>query len=176
MARRWLKANTKTAGTPGGPQADAVIDHPPPFGTVIELDYLPTLLAPDPGGVAPRAGTLIPYVEALQTPVQHSPVTNWSPGTPYPGPPAQVVKYVDIDSMRWWGRTGQGQLIWSGETEFSGDLVPSIPQDMVQHIDNWSLYLGGFPNIARNRPPAFGDQTPTFNPVYDFTFGGGFGS
>lgn len=162
--RRWLKAAAEPAGA--APQADAVIDHPAPQGTLIEVDNVPMLLAPDPGGVAPRAGVVEFLVEPLGTPMQHAPITNWSPGTPYPGPPARIPdRYVDLDSAKWWGRTGQGKLIWSGETEFSADVVAAIPQDMLQHIDNWQLFMGGYPSIARNRPSAFGDAVPVFNPV-----------
>ncbi len=159
MRRRWVAASDN------GPQADAVIDHPGPQGHWIEQpDGVPFLIAPDPGGVAPRAGTLEFLVEPLSTPVQHSPITNWNPGSPYPGPPATVNKYIDLDSVKWWGRTGQGQLIWSGSTEFNADLPPLIPQDMAQHIDNFQGFWGGYPSMARNRPAAFGDQVPALNP------------
>lgn len=161
--RRWVAASS-------GPAADAVIDHPAPMGHMIEADHVPFLLAPDPGGVAPRAGTVEFLVEPLSTPVQHSPLTNWSPGTPYPGPPASVNIYVDLDSKNWWGRTGQGQLVWSTHTEFSADLPPLIPQDMVQHIDNFQGFWGGYPSMARNRPSAFGDQVPVLNPVLGSLF------
>jgi len=57
-------------------------------------------------------------------------------------------------------------LVWSGETEFSANLVPAIPQDMAQHVDMWSYYLGDYPSIARNRPTAYGDQVPVLNPRY----------
>jgi len=161
LGRRWVAANDN------GPTADAVLDHPAPQGHWIEQDGIPFLLAPDPGGVAPRAGSMEFLVETVATPVQHSPITNWSPGTPYPGPPARVTNYVDFDSARWWGRTGQGRLVWSDRTEFSADLPPLIPQDMYQHVDNFSLFAGGYPNIARNRPTAFSDQTSTLNPLLE---------
>ena len=163
MARRWLKATQ----APGGPTADATIDHPDPNGQLIEVDYLPMLMSPDPGGVAPRAGVIEYLVEPVGTPIQHAPITHWNPGSPYPGPPARVTdRYIDLDSARWWGRTGQGQLVWSNHTEYTGDLPPAIPQDMVQHIDNWSLFAGGYPSIARNRPSSAGAQVPVFNPIY----------
>lgn len=159
--RRWIPASSE------GPQADAVIDHPAPMGHWIEQDHVPLLIAPDPGGVAPRAGSFEFLVDPVGTPVQHAPITNWSPGTPYPGPPARVHRYVDMDSMRWWGRTGQGQLVWSAQTAFSADLPPNIPQDMVQHLDTFQGFWGGYPSLARNRPSAFGDQVPQFNPMAD---------
>lgn len=156
--RRWVKASNE------GPNADAVMDHPQPYGATIEVDHVPFLLAPDPGGVAPRAGSVEALVEPLQTPVQHSPLTSWSQGTPYPGPPARVTVYVDQDSRRWWGRTGQGRLVWSERTEFSADLPPMIPWDLPQHLDNFQGFWGGYPSIARSRPPAFGDQVPVLDP------------
>ncbi len=104
-------------------------------------------------------------VIAPQTAVQHSPVTNWSPGTPYPGPPSRVWKYVDLDSIRYWGKTGQGKLVWSEQSEFSADLPPNIPQDMAQHIDAFQGFWGGYASMARNRPSAFGDQVPVLNPT-----------
>ena len=156
---KWVSASS-------GPVADDVIDHPNPGGEWVEADLIPIWLAPDPGGIAPRAGSLEFLVESPDTPVQHSPITNWSPGTPYPGPAARVTKYIDLDSAKWWGRTGQGQLVWSEHTEFSGDLPPNIPQDMSQHIATWSLFQGGYPSIARNRPSAFGDQVPQLSPSY----------
>jgi len=163
---RWR--SPKSQGTPGGPQADAVIDHPAPQGLWIEQEQIPLLIAPDPGGVLPRAGSVEFLVAAPETPVQHSPITNWSPGTPYPGPPARVwgdYHTVDYDSIRWWGRTGQGQLVWSERTEFSADVPPAIPFDMPQHIDNFQRFWGGYPSIVRNRPTAFGDQVTAFNPA-----------
>ena len=129
-------------------------------------DYLPGLIAPDPGGTEARAEVLTLLVEPLETPVQHSPISNWNPGSPYPGPPATVPIYVDFDSARWWGRTGQGQLVWSETLELSADLPPQIPFDLVQHIDTFQNFWGQYPLIARNRPPAFGDQTPVLNPIY----------
>lgn len=159
LSRKWVPASND------GPEADAIMDHPGPEGRFIDVETIPLWIAPDPGGVAPRAGSHDFVVAAPDTPVQHSPVTNWNPGSPYPGPPARVTKYIDLDSMRWWGRTGQGQLVWSEQTEFSGDLPPNIPQDIVQHVDTWQKYMGGYPNIARNRPAAFGDQVPLFNPA-----------
>lgn len=158
LPRRWVSASGE------GPEADATIDHPAPEGAWIEQEFVPLWIAPDPGGVAPRAGTLEFLVESPDTPVQHSPITNWNPGSPYPGPPAKTIKYVDLDSARWWGRTGQGQLVWSNETEFSADLPPLIPQDMPQHIDAFQRFWGGYASIARNRPSAFGDQVPVMNP------------
>lgn len=162
--RRWLKASADRAGGTSG--ADAVIDHPQPMGQLIEVDNLPLLLAPDPGGVAPRAGVHEFLVEPIQTGMQHSPITNWNPGTPYPGPPARIPdRYVDLDSIKWWGKTGQGKLIWSENSEYAGELVPSIPQDMFQHIDQFQKYWGGYPSLARNRPTAYGDQVPVMNPL-----------
>lgn len=159
--RRWVQASS-------GPTADAIIDHPAPQGAWIEQEFVPLWIAPDPGGIAPRAGVeQVIHVQPLQTPLQHSPLTNWNPGSPYPGPPARVDKYVDLDSMRWWGKTGQGQLVWSNHTEFSADLPPLIPQDMVQHIDNFQRFWGGYASMARNRPSAFGDQVPVLNPIAD---------
>jgi hypothetical protein len=155
--RKWRAASS-------GPTADAEIDHPYPWGEWHEQDLVPLLVAPDPGGVAPRAGSFELHVSPLDTPVQHSPITNWNPGTPYPGPPATVHHYVDFDSRRWWGKTGQGRLVWSERTEFSADLPPNIPQDMAQHLDAWQYFMGGYPSINRNRPAAFGDQVPTLNP------------
>ncbi len=152
--RRWVAAD----GVDDAPQADAQVDHPAPFGSWIEQDHIPFLLAPDPGGVAPRAGVHEFMVEAVGTPIQHSPLTNWNPGSPYPGPPATVWAYVDADSARWWGRTGQGRLVWSEQTEFSADLPPMLPQDLAQHVDNFQGFWGGYPSLARNRPSAFGDQ------------------
>jgi len=160
--RKWRPA---WGGSNGSPQADAEIDHPAPQGAWIESEHEPIWLAPDPGGIAPRAGSLEFLVEAPGTPIQRSPLTNWHRGFPYPGPPPKVVKYVDLDSVRWWGRTGQGQLVWSGETEFAADLPPAIPFDMPQHIDTFQRFWGGYPSIARNRPTAFGDQVTTLNPA-----------
>lgn len=157
--RKWRAASS-------GPTSDAIIDHPAPEGQWIEQDHIPFLLAPDPGGVAPVAGSVEFAVEPLSTPVQHSPITNWSPGTPYPGPPARVWKYVDLQSAKWWGRTGQGQLVWSQQTEFSGDLPPQQLQGLAQHIDVWQRFAGGYASIARNRPSAFGDQVPQLAPAY----------
>ena len=110
------------------------------------------------------------YVESVSTPVQHSPLTNWNPGSPYPGPPATVwgdYHTIDRDSIRWWGRTGQGRLVWSESTEFSADLPPLLPQDLAQHVDNFQGFWGGYPSLSRNRPVAFGDQVPQ-----DSGFGG----
>lgn len=166
MRFRWLHATGKTTPVEGGPTADASIEHPPPQGAWIEADHIPLLIAPDPGGVAPRAGTLHFLVEPLETPVQHSPTNAWSRGVPYPGPPARVDLYVDLDSAKWWGRTGQGQLVWSNHTgAISADLPSPIPSDMVQHVDYWSKFAGGYPPLARNRPSAFGDVVPAFNPL-----------
>lgn len=162
VTRRWRPASS-------GPTADPVIDHPLPSGEWIEQGPTPLWLAPDPGGVAPRAGSLELAVEPLDTPIQHSPPAYWNQGSPYPGPPARVFKYVDLDSAKWWGRTGQGRLVWSQQTEFSGDLPPNLPQDLAQHIDVWQRFAGGYPSISRNRPAAFGDQVPQFNPQYDVT-------
>lgn len=156
---RWRAASS-------GPTADAEIDHPAPAGHLIEVDEVPLLIAPDPGGVAPRADAQELLLSYGETPVQHSPITNWNPGSPYPGPPTRVWKYVDVDSIKWWGKTGQGRLVWSEQTEFSADLPPNIPQDMAQHIDNWQRFYGGYPSMARNRPTAFGDQVPVLNPQY----------
>lgn len=149
----------------GGPVYDAQIDHPGLGAYTAGHDYLPTLLAPDPGGLLARAAVYVLPVDAVDTPVQRSPLSHWFRGFPYPGPPATVNVYLDVDSAKWWGRTGQGQLVWSNHTEtISGDLPPAIPQDMVQHIDSWHTYMGGFPSIARNRPTAFGDSVPVLNP------------
>lgn len=161
LMRRWVPASND------GPEADATIDHPGPAGAWIEADGVPFLLAPDPGGVAPRAGAHEFLVLHPDTPVQHSPITNWNPGSPYPGKPARVWKYVDNDSAKWWGRTGQGQLVWSNHTEFGGELPPLIPFDLPQHIDNFQRFWGGYPSMARNRPSAYGDQVPVLNPVAD---------
>src|SRR4051812_5071189 len=95
-SRKWVPASSE------GPQADAAIDHPDPQGHWIEAEHIPLLIAPDPGGVAPRAGSMEFLVESPGTSVQHSPLTNWNPGSPYPGPPARVHKYVDFDSVRFW--------------------------------------------------------------------------
>lgn len=161
--RRWVAASFD----PGrSPVADATLDHPAPIGAWIEQDHIPFLLAPDPGGIAPRAGVAEFMVDSVSTPLQHSPPTHWNPGSPYPGPPATVWKYVDTDSMRWWGKTGQGRLVWSEQTEFSADLPPLLPQDLAQHLDNFQGFWGGYRSIPRNRPPAFGDQVPQ-------DFGGG---
>lgn len=128
-------------------------------------DYLPGFgFAPDPAGIIAQAESVVMLVEPLQTPIQHSPDTSWSQGTPYPGPPAVDTKYIDHSSMRWWGRMGQGMLIWSGETEFSAEIQPAIPQDMAQHVDVFQNFMGGYPSIARNRPHAYGDQVPVLNP------------
>lgn len=163
LRRKWLKAWDSSGG---GPTADAYIDHPAPAGSVIEVDNLPLMIAPDPGGIAPRAGVIEYLVEPLATPVQHSPITNWNPGSPYPGPAARISdRYIDLDSAKWWGRTGQGRLVWSQNTEF-GDMPPAIPQDMLQHIDNFQGFWGGYPSIARNRPASAGAQVPVFNPIY----------
>lgn len=159
--RRW-----RPASGGGGPTADAEIDHPAPTGWAIEVEHVPMLLAPDPGGVAPRASSQELLLSYGETPVQHSPITNWNPGSPYPGPPSRVWKYIDLDSIRFWGKTGQGRLVWSEHTEFSADLPPNIPQDMAQHIDTWQRYMGGYASMARNRPTAFGDQVPVLNPQY----------
>jgi hypothetical protein len=148
----------------GGPVYDAEIDNPGLGAWGQGTDYLPILLSPDPGGILARAEVLTLPVKPLQTPLQHSPQWAWNVGSPYPGPPATVNVYVDFDSIRWWGRTGQGQLVWSGDVELSADLPPAIPQDMVQHVDNFNRFWGGFPSIARNRPPAFGDQVPVLSP------------
>lgn len=129
-------------------------------------DYLPALFAPDPGGTIARSDAQQYHVTPLQTPVQLSPATTWYQGEPYPGPAANQQLYVDYDSMRWWGREGQGQLIWSAQGEISGDLPPNTPQDMLQHIDTWQRFWGGFPSMARNRPVAFGDQVPVLNPSW----------
>jgi hypothetical protein len=147
----------------GGPVYDAQIDHPA-LGA-LGIDYLPTLLAPDPGGLLARMGSHVLPVDPVSVPVQRSPLTHWFRGFPYPGPPATVTVAIDVDSAKWWGRTGQGMLVWSSHTEaISADLPPAIPQDMVQHVDAWHTYMGGYPSIARNRPTAFGDQVPVLNP------------
>ena len=56
--RKWVAASSE------GPEADATIDHPGPMGSWIEVDQVPLLIAPDPGGVAPRAAS-------TATPVAH---------------------------------------------------------------------------------------------------------
>jgi hypothetical protein len=127
---------------------------------------LPTLMAPDPGGLLARRASHVMNVLPLETPVQHSPQWSWSPGTPYPGPPAVMTINVDVDSANWWGRTGQGHTIWSDGHEISADLPPAIPFDMAQHFGTWHFFQGGYASMDRNRPPAFGDQVPTFNPIY----------
>lgn len=159
MRRRWIPASTNY-----GPQSDATIDHPNPLGAWNEVDNVPLLIAPDPGGVQPRAHSVEFLLDFSDVAVQHSPLTNWNPGSPYPGPPSRVWKYIDLDSIRFWGKTGQGRLVWSEQTEFSADIPSPIPQDMPQHIDNFSRFWGGYPSLARNRPSAFGDQVPVFNP------------
>lgn len=126
-------------------------------------DYLPMPIAADPGGQIAQSSSQQYHVVALETPVQHSPPAYWNPGAPYPGPPANQVVYVDFSSRDWWGRSGQGQLVWSRQVEF-GELPPAIPQDMVQHIDTFQRFWGGYPSLARNRPAAFGDQVPVLNP------------
>src|SRR5438105_12465282 len=83
---------------------------------------LPHFIAPDPGGLLAEADSLVLLVEPLATPVGHSPATSWSQGTPYPGPEATVNIYMDFQSPKWWGRMGQGQLVWSGENEFVGEM------------------------------------------------------
>lgn len=123
-------------------------------------DYLPFWFAPDPAGIVPAAESATFLVEHI-VPVQHSPVTSWSMGTPYPGPAALVHKYVD-DSARYWGRMGQGAINWEAG-EISPDLPPMLPQDLYQHIDTWQYFAGGYPSIARNRPTAFGDQVPVLD-------------
>jgi hypothetical protein len=168
LKRRWTPASYDP--NKGGPTADAIIDHPAPQGIWNEVEHVPLLIAPDPGGVAPRAGVLEFHVEAIGTPVQHSPITNWSPGTPYPGPPAKIWKYIDLDSIRFWGKTGQGKLVWSEQTEFSAELPPPVPQDLVQHVDTFQGFWGGFPSMARNRPSSFGDQVPVLNPALQAAF------
>ncbi len=147
----------------GGPVYDATIDHPSIFPNPMGSDLLPILLAPDPGGLQADRGTARYHVQQI-IPVQASPHTHWFQGFPYPGPPATVDYSYDTQSTRWWGRTGQGQLVWSGETEFSADLPPAIPQDMVQHIDFFQRFMGGYPSISRNRPASFGDSVPVLNP------------
>ena len=127
-------------------------------------DYLPTTFAPDPGGQIARSDSLQYHVSPLETPVQHSPPAYWNPGAPYPGPPANQQVYVDHESAKWWGRTGQGQLVWSAQGEFSADLPPMVPADLLQHLDTWQRFMGGYPSLARNRPPAFGTQVPVLNP------------
>lgn len=126
--------------------------------------YLPMPFAADPGGWIPDRDSLQYHVTPLDTPVQNSPAAYFMPGEPYPGPPANQQLFVDHSSIRWWGRTGQGQLVWSAQPEFTADLPPNIPQDMVQHIDTFQRFWGGFPSITRNRPSSFGDQVPQFNP------------
>lgn len=135
----------------------------PAFSNYAFADYLPMPFAPDPGGQIAQSSSQQYHVTPLETPVQHSPPAYWNPGAPYPGPPANQVVYVDFDSRKWWGRTGQGQLVWSEQVEF-GELPPNIPQDMLQHIDTFQRFWGGFPSMARNRPAAFGDQVPVLNP------------
>lgn len=126
--------------------------------------YLPMMFGADPGGIIARSDSVQYHVTPLETPVQHSPVTNWNPGSPYPGPPAVQQVYIDYDSARWWGRMGQGQLVWSDHTEHTGEVASPIPQDMLQHIDVWQRFMGGFPSISRNRPSPFGEQVPSFDP------------
>lgn len=125
-------------------------------------DYLAGPIADTPAGLQARRETLeLPVMCAA--PVQHSPQTSWSQGTPYPGPPATVQVSVDYDSARWWG-VGNGVSVWSGSVIFSPDLPPAVPADLLQHIDVWRYYQGGYPSIGRNRPTAFGDLVPIFSP------------
>lgn len=160
------KARPSGASSKGGPVYDATVDHPATYDTQWGTDGLPTAFAPDPGGLLARRPSIEFLVAPLETPIQHSPATSWFQGTPYPGPPATVTVPVDLDSIRWWGRTGQGRLVWSEHTEFSGNLPPMIPQDMPQHLDVWQRLQAGYPSLSRNRPSSFGAQVPALNPLY----------
>lgn len=134
--------------------------------------YLPGFgVATDPAGIEPQRESVELLVHAQDSsgaaiPVQKSPSWSWYTGTPYPGPPATVWKHADFNSRDWWGRTGQGQLVWSEQTEAMPPAPPAVPTDLLQHIDVWQRFQGGYPSIARNRPPTFGDQVPVFNPIY----------
>lgn len=129
-------------------------------------DYLPVPFAADPGGMIPNRDSMEYHSspEMLDTPIQRSPPAYWNPGLPYPGPPASQQLFVDYDSRKWWGRMGQGALVWSGQGEITADLPPMVPMDTLQHLDTFQRFWGGFPSMARNRPPAFGSQVPIFNP------------
>jgi hypothetical protein len=160
----FSRKHPTVSGQAGGPTYDATIDHPGVYANALGVDYLPAPFAPDPGGVLARRPSVEFLVVPLETPIQHSPATSWFQGTPYPGPPATVTVPIDMDSQRWWGRTGQGRLVWSEDVILSADLPPALPQDLPQHIDTFQRFWGGFPSIVRNRPAAFGNQAPVLNP------------
>lgn len=156
---------------PGGAYLEETAGH---IGLAF-AGYLPVPIAVDPGGLQARRQTLELLVEPIDSngapiPVQHSPQAYWNQGSPYPGPPATVQYSHDYDSQRFWGRMGQGILCWSEhQPEISGDLPGAIPQDMAQHLDVFQRFMGGFANIARNRPSSFGDQVATLDPKYGWS-------
>lgn len=117
------------------------------------------MIAPDAGGITARA-SVPEFPVAYTVPVSQSPPTAWHAGTPYPGPFATVQKYVDVDSIRWWG---QGfQVNWSaGQFPI---LASALPTDLNEHVDVFGGFAGGYPSFGRHAPQSFGNQVPLFNP------------
>jgi hypothetical protein len=153
-----LKRRPNDVGKGGGPVADATIEHPPQFEYRTWSPNLPGPLAPDPGGLLARMATgIFPVMSTV--PQQRSPQTNWLPGRPL-----VVDVAIDFDSIRWWGR-GPGQMVWSNHTEEISANLPAALPELVQHYDVWQRFWGGYPSLARNRPPTFGDQVPLLNPL-----------
>jgi hypothetical protein len=125
--------------------------------------YLAAPFAPTPAGLAPRMEVReLPVVPVVA--VNHSPDTAFAPGIPLPGPPAVATVFIDYDSMRWWGGDAGVGAVWSQQAVFTDDVPPALPESLVQHIDVWQRFWGGYPSLDRNRPPAFGDQVAPLNP------------
>ena len=123
-------------------------------------------IAPDQGGLIPDAA----YEEFPVLPlamVQNSPASDpvrspdgW--GTPAPGPPATVWVRDDVDSRRWWG--GFNNETYWPDPQYNLLPGPNIPSDTSEHFSSWEDYMGGYPAIQRNAPPAFGFNLPEFDP------------
>ena len=128
------------------------------------------LIAPDPGGLIPRAE----FHEYIVRPELTEAGANYSPpsdivrapdgyGHPMDGPFATVWVRRDLDSARWWGGN-QNETDWPDPTYSANLPAPMIPSDTTEHIGTWEEFMGGYPPITRNAPQSFGSQVPEFNP------------
>jgi hypothetical protein len=137
------------------------------------------LIAPDPGGLIPRAEYAEFYVAPATgvEPSPHSDQVRVPDGYGYPmyGPPATAFTRVDLDSRDWWG-IGY-ETIWpeptlSTETAlFKRVLIPSdLYAKMDAAYEDYS-YAGAFPPLSRNPPPSPTVLVEPFDPNVGFTPG-----
>lgn len=140
-------------------------------------DIVAPFLAPDPGGLIPRASYDEFYVAPI-APVTQAPHSDQvrvpdGYGEPLYGPPATAFWRHDLDSRDWWGGTAQ-EVLWpepllSSETALMKKVL--VPSDLYAHVTpefHHYDYLGAFPPISRNPPPSPGAVIPPFDPNVGF--------